>query len=73
MRCVRLVLLLLLGAGTLPLFAQSDDLVAARSVFERNIAAIRNKDREAFLALFWHSDQLVLGGPAGFSTGYEAF
>jgi imidazolonepropionase-like amidohydrolase len=73
MRCVRLALALLLAAGTLPLFAQSDDLAAARSVFDQNIAAIRNKDRDAYLALYWHSDRLVRGGPTGFVTGYEAF
>jgi imidazolonepropionase-like amidohydrolase len=53
--------------------AVADDLAAARAVFEQNIAAIRKRDREAYLALYLHSDALVRTGPAGFATGYEEF
>lgn len=53
--------------------APHDDLAAARAVFEQNIAAIRNRNREAYLALYLNSDRLVRVGPAGFATGYEEF
>ena len=54
-------------------FAQQDDIAAARSVFEANIAAIRMRDREKYLTYYLHSDRLVRGGPTGFSTGYDDF
>lgn len=53
--------------------APHDDVAAARAVFEQNIAAIRNRDREAYLALYLNSDKLVRIGPTGFATGYEEF
>lgn len=42
-------------------------------MFEKNIAAIRNRDRDAYLGLYLHSDQLVRTGATGFATGYEDF
>ena len=60
----------MLGAAV-PVMA--DDLASARAVFEQNIAAIRNRDREAYLALYLKSDGLVRTGPTGFATGYEEF
>lgn len=57
------------GDGLKPVL--HDDLAAARAVFEQNIAAIRNRNREAYLALYLNSDRLVRTGPAGFATGYE--
>jgi imidazolonepropionase-like amidohydrolase len=55
------------------LSAGADDLASARAVFEENIAAIRNRDREKYLSLYLHSDALVRTGPAGFDTGFEGF
>ena len=51
----------------------ASDLRAARAVFEQNLAAIRNRDRDAYLAVYLKSDKLVRTGPAGFATGYESF
>lgn len=51
----------------------ADDLASARAVFERNIAAIRNRDREAYLAVYLQSPQLIRTGATGFTTGYEDF
>lgn len=42
-------------------------------MFEENIAAIRNKDRDQYISLYLHSDKLVRLGPAGFTLGYEDF
>jgi imidazolonepropionase-like amidohydrolase len=52
---------------------EAADLRAARAVFEENIAAIRNKDRDRYISLYLNSDKLVRTGPAGFTLGYEDF
>lgn len=59
----------MLAAGS----ALADDLASARGVFEQNIAAIREKDREKYLSLYLNSDKLVRVSPTGFATGYEEF
>jgi imidazolonepropionase-like amidohydrolase len=46
------------------------DLAAARRLFEANIQAIRDKDREAYLACYLESERLVRTGPTGFDLGY---
>ncbi len=48
-------------------------MAAARSIFEQNIIAIRNRDRDAYLSLYLKSDHLVRSGPTGFSTGFDDF
>lgn len=52
---------------------ETADLRAARAVFEENIAAIRNKDRDRYVSLYLNSDKLIRLGPAGFTLGYEEF
>lgn len=47
------------------------DLAAARSVFEKNLQAIRDKNRDAYLSCYLKSDRLVRTGPDGFELGYE--
>ncbi len=54
-------------------FAQNDDIAGARAVFEGNINAIRQKNRDAYLSFYLHSPLLVKGGPTGFTTGYDDF
>jgi imidazolonepropionase-like amidohydrolase len=51
----------------------ADDLDEARALFEQNIAAIKEKNREKYLSLYLDSERLVRTGPAGFVTGYESF
>lgn len=48
----------------------ADDLSAARAVFEKNLQAIRDQDRDEYLACYLDSEGLVRTGPAGFETGY---
>lgn len=56
----------------LPLAAgESPDLTAARDVFDQNINAIRQRDRDKYLSLYLHDATLVRVGPDGFSTGFE--
>ncbi|HEV7920190.1 MAG TPA: amidohydrolase family protein [Thermoanaerobaculia bacterium] len=52
---------------------EASDLRAARAVFDRNIDAIRHRDRDAYLALYLHGGKLVRGGPGGFTTGFDDF
>src|SRR5581483_6831703 len=58
---------------TVVLHAQPGDLDAARALFARNIDAIHRHDREAYLALYLHSPQLVRSGAEGLAAGYEEF
>lgn len=53
--------------------AAADDLSSARAVFEENLAAIRDRNREKYLSLYLRSDNLVRTGPTGFTTGYDEF
>jgi imidazolonepropionase-like amidohydrolase len=69
------LLLLAAPAPSLPAAAATEDpaadLAAARAVFERNLDAIRKKDREAYLSCYLESESLVRSGPTGFELGYQ--
>lgn len=65
---MRIICLLLLALPAL-----ADDLADARAVFEGNLAAIREHNRDKYLSYYLHSDLLVRGGPTGFTTGYDDF
>ncbi len=65
---MRIICLLLLALPAL-----ADDLSDARAVFEGNLAAIREHNRDKYLSYYLHSDLLVRGGPTGFTTGYDDF
>lgn len=65
-------LLFVMSAASLA--ADSDsDIAAARAVFEQNLNAIRQRDRDRYLSLYLHDAKLVRTGPTGFSTGFEEF
>jgi len=62
--------LLLAVAG--PVAASTDgDLASARALFEKNLHAIQDKDREAYLSCYLDSERLVRTGPTGFELGYS--
>jgi imidazolonepropionase-like amidohydrolase len=66
-----LVLAILVPAGgTEEKPAVTEDLAAARTLFEKNLQAIRDKDREAYLSCYLESEALVRTGPAGIDLGY---
>src|SRR5262245_13465974 len=48
------------------------DLDEARTLFLRNLDAIRRKDRVAYLACYWQSDRLARTGPTGFIASYDS-
>src|SRR5215210_1035804 len=77
MRRVTVALSILLLAAAAPLRAEDPrapgaaDVAAARSLFEKNLQAIRDKDRDAYLACYLKSAGLARTGPEGFQLGYE--
>ena len=65
------------ATGTERAAAESDsavaatDVAAARALFERNLDAIRRRDRDAYLACYLQADTLARTGPEGSQLGYE--
>src|SRR5262245_14033202 len=53
-------------AGT----ASAADLAAARTLFETNLQAIRDKNKDAYLSCYLNSAGLAKTGPTGFELGY---
>jgi len=51
---------------------EAADLRAARELFEANLSAIRNRNRDAYLALYLNSPTLARTGPEGFVLGYDS-
>lgn len=47
------------------------EVSAARALFEKNLAAIQAKDREAYLACYRDSERLILAGNSGIRLGYK--
>ncbi len=47
------------------------DLAAARAVFEKNLQAIRDRNRDAYLSCYLDSERLARTGPEGFELGYS--
>ncbi|HYN21529.1 MAG TPA: amidohydrolase family protein, partial [Thermoanaerobaculia bacterium] len=65
------LLLLLSGASVVAAPAPESEVAAARSLFEKNLQAIRDKNRDAYLSCYLESDRLVRTGPDGFQLGYS--
>jgi imidazolonepropionase-like amidohydrolase len=63
-----LVLPAVLAAAPAPKVADVD---AARALFAANLQAIRDKDREAYLACYLDSETLVRTGPEGPALGFK--
>lgn len=70
---MKAAILLFLSITAPLLAAPADDVTAARAVFEANINAIRQRNREAYLSYYLHSPALVRGGAEGFDTGFDSF
>ena len=51
---------------------QSSDVAAARVVFEKNLDAIRRRDKAAYLSCYWKSEKLARTGADGIALGYAA-
>ena len=47
------------------------DVAEARKLFEKNLQAIRDKDRDAYLSCYLQSEGLARTGPEGFQLGYK--
>jgi len=64
---------LILMIATPLLAAPADDLAAARALFDSNLNAIRQRNRDAYLACYLHAEGLVRGGAEGFAVGFHSF
>ena len=64
-----LLALILTAAPTPP---ASSDVAAARALFEKNLDAIRRRDKAAYLSTYWKSDQLARTGADGIALGYAS-
>lgn len=54
----------------LPLHAtDSEDLAAARALFEKNLASIVAKDKDAYLSTYLQSSRLARTGPPASASG----
>lgn len=47
------------------------DITAARALFEKNLQAIRDRDKQTYLSCYLDSDGLARTGPEGFQLGYK--
>jgi imidazolonepropionase-like amidohydrolase len=56
-----------------PAPARVSDVAAARALFERNLDAIRRRDKAAYLACYLDSEKLAKTGADGMSLGYADF
>lgn len=63
-------LLLAAALSTLQGEERSGDLAAARALFEKNLQAIRDKNRDAYLSCYLDSERLARTGPEGSELGY---
>jgi imidazolonepropionase-like amidohydrolase len=60
------------SAGQATFRLQPSDVAAARAVFEKNLDAIRRRDKAAYLASYWKSESLARTGADGIALGYAA-
>jgi len=75
LRAMGLVLVLGMTPAAGPAPARADagaDVAEARRVFERNLDAIRRRDRDAYLECYLHEPGLARTGSQGFTLGYES-
>lgn len=74
-RRLDLLVILFIAAAAGPTASLADpagDEAAARALFERNLAAIEDRDAPAYLACYLNSDKLVRNGFDGPELGYDS-
>lgn len=62
--------LLSTAAGAVAGADELSEIASARQVFEKNLQAIRDKNREVYLSCYLESERLARTGPDGFELGY---
>src|SRR5436190_2587297 len=65
------ILLIPVGASRAAATAAADDVAAARSLFEKNLDAIKRKDKDAYLACYLNAPTFVKTGADGSQRGYD--
>jgi imidazolonepropionase-like amidohydrolase len=63
----------ILAAAPAPPSTGSADLQASRALFEKNLDAIRRRDRDGYLSCYLHADTLARTGFEGPTLGYDSF
>ncbi|HVT45023.1 MAG TPA: amidohydrolase family protein [Thermoanaerobaculia bacterium] len=61
------------SAAQSPESGEAAEIAAARTLFEANLDAIRNRDRAHYLSLYLRSGNLVRSGATGLALGFEEF
>lgn len=59
--------------GTTAIGFEASDTVEARRLFEENIDAIHKRNRDRYLATYFHTPTLARNGPGGLDLGYEGW
>ena len=67
------LLLLPAASGFAAATGAADDVAAARALFDKNLDAIRRKDKQAYLACYLHAPTLARTGASGTQKGYDTF
>jgi hypothetical protein len=57
----------------IPAATPEADLLGARAIFDKNIQAIQQKDKEAYLSTYRNDERLVRDGAEGVLLGYGSF
>ena len=65
-------LLLSMLSAVLSAQPASSDVSAARALFQKNLDAIRQRDKAAYLSCYWKSEKLARTGADGIQLGYAA-
>jgi hypothetical protein len=66
-----LLTLSILALSSAAFAGTGEDELAARTLFEKNLRAIEQRDFESYLACYWQDARLVRNGFSGASLGYE--
>ena len=66
-----LLMLSTLALGSAAFADTSADELAARTLFEKNLRAIEERNFESYLSCYWQDPRLVRNGFSGASLGYE--
>ncbi len=70
-RTLMTIAVLALASSAAATAGASDDVAAARALFEKNLGAIEAKDGETYLSTYLQSPSLARTGPTGISLGYD--
>ncbi len=68
---VAILILAMPGGASRTAAGGPEDLAEARRLFEANLEAIRNRDRDAYLSTYLDSESMARTGPGGTDLGFQ--